>query len=78
MRVEWPAVDKVWTLSTLLSPDKLAMSARCVVRRKQLSEEDRRREFAFGMSSPQLLAMNERGQRDPERVNVHTLKQKPL
>jgi hypothetical protein len=42
-----------------LWPDNLTMSGLCLVRRKQLSEEDRRREFAFVMSSPQLWAMNE-------------------
>lgn len=61
MRVQKPAVDKVWTVSTHPWPDKLTMSGLCLVRRMQLSEEDRRREFAFVMSSPQLMAMNERG-----------------
>lgn len=59
MRVEKPAVDKVWTLSTPLWPDKHVMSALWQVRRKQLSDGDPRREFVFVMSSPQLLAMNE-------------------
>ena len=59
MQVEKPAVDKVWTMSTPLWPDKHAMSALCLARRKQLSEEDPRRKFVLVMSSPQLLAMNE-------------------
>jgi hypothetical protein len=58
MRVEKPAVDKVWTLSKPLWPDKHAMSV-CLVPRKQLSEENPRREFAFVMSPPQHLTMNE-------------------
>lgn len=59
MRVRKAVVDKVWTLSTRLWPDKRTMSELCLLRRKQPSEEDRQREFGFVTSSPRLLAMNE-------------------
>jgi len=58
MQVEKPPVTNVCTMCTRLWPDKHPMSAP-LVRRKQLSEENPRRESAFVMSSPQPLAMNE-------------------
>lgn len=59
MQAEEPPVDSVWTMSTHLWPDKQAMIGLHLVRRMRLNEEEREREFAFVMSSPQFLAMNE-------------------
>lgn len=59
MRVQKPAVDKVWTLSTPSLAGQTRDERTLPGSQKQLSAEDPRREFAFVMSSPQLLAMNE-------------------
>jgi hypothetical protein len=59
MQAEKPAVDKVWTLSTPPLAGQTHDEQTLPGSQKQPSAEDRRREFAFVMSSPQPLVMNE-------------------
>ncbi len=58
MQAEEPPVDRCGECPHCLWPDKRVMSGVCLVRRKQLAEEDPGRGFGLVMSSPQLLAVN--------------------
>jgi hypothetical protein len=59
MQVDHAPMDRVLTMSTPLWPDNRALSALCLARKRQLSDEDPGSRFALVMSSTQLLATND-------------------